>query len=163
MALETRGTANAFGEFLVANVYKVGYLIGTRGQLCTQPLIDSAWNNYSKYRTNIELYAKKWLANNPYDGKAWTVADCMGWLEMWWNGGWFNRPLTKAQMKYPDTRTGDVYALALKEGLPNGPISTLPKDCPYPLAVGYEGHVGFFHKGLVYQSAGHKTGTIRST
>jgi len=87
MALDARKTAKAFGEFLNANVYKVGYLIGTRGQLCTQSLIEWAWNNFKSYRTNIELYAKKWLANNPYNGGAWTVADCMGWLEMFWNGG----------------------------------------------------------------------------
>ena len=163
--LETRGTAKAFGDFLDGNVYKIGYLIGTRGQTCTQSMIDYrlASESYKSYWYMIGKYANKWLANNPYDGGPWVVADCMGWLEMFWNGGWYDRPLTSRTMQYNDTNTGLMYKLAQIEGLPNGPISTLPKDNPYPIAVCYTGHVGFYYKGLVYQSAGHKVGAIRST
>lgn len=161
--LEYRKTAAAFGEFLDANVYKVGYLIGTRGERATQAQIDARLNSesYRSYWPKIP-YAKKWLTGGVNDG-AWVWADCMGWLEMFWNGGYYNRPLTKSQMQYPDVRTHGVYQLALDERLPNGDIASLPKDCPYPLAVGYSGHVGFYYKGLVYQSAGHSPGTIKST
>lgn len=160
--LEHRKTAAAFGEFLDANVYKVGYLIGTRGERATQAQIDSRLANtsYKSYWPKIP-YAKKWLAGGVNDG-AWVWADCMGWLEMFWNGGYYNRPLTKSQMQYPDTSTYLMYDLVRREGLPNGPIADLPKDCPYPIAVGYTGHVGFYYKGLVYQSAGHSSGTIRT-
>lgn len=43
--LEYRKTAAAFGEFLDANVYKVGYLIGTRGERATQAQIKNAVAN----------------------------------------------------------------------------------------------------------------------
>jgi len=160
--LEYRKTAAAFGEFLDANVYKVGYLIGTRGQTITQSMINYRLSSesYKRYWPTISEYAKKWLVNNPYDGGPWVVADCLGWLEMFWNGGWYDRPVTKST--YPDTTTGLVYKLVQIEGLPNGSIETIPKNCPYPIAVGYSGHVGFYYKGLVYQSAGHKSGTIRT-
>jgi len=82
----------------------------------------------------------------------------MGLLEMFLSGGEWNKPLTA--WRYDDVTTGSVYAMVLPEKLPTGSIATLPKDLPYPLAVGYTGHVGFYHRGKVYQSAGHKSGTI---
>jgi hypothetical protein len=55
-----------------------------------------------------------------------------------------------------------MYSLAKSSGLANGDIASLPMDYPFPIAVGYEGHVGFWYKGIVYQSASHKMGTIKS-
>jgi hypothetical protein len=147
-------------------VYHYGYLIGTRGQKCSLALIQKSWNNFPTYRTNIEKYAKQWLINNPDKGKSseetneWKVADCEGWEEAFRNGGDIGNPLDDSELVNPDVSTGVVYLLAKNMGLPNGPIDTLPKNCPYPIPVGYPGHVGFYHLGMVYEAAGHEIGTI---
>lgn len=153
--LEYRARAPDFGAFLERNVGKVGYLIGTRGQLCTQAMIDArlASTSYQSYWSNIRLYGSQWI------GKV--VADCMGIYDMFMNGGEWDRPLST--FKYADTSTYTMYALAVKEGLPNGDIATIPKDKPYPIAVHFTGHVGFYHKGFVYQSIGHRRGFIMTT
>lgn len=152
--MEYRGHAKDFGEFLDRTVGKVGYLIGTRGIICTKAMINYRLKstNYRKYWNTISKYAEKWV------GKI--VVDCMGWLEMWWNGGDVDKPVT--EHRYPDTLTAKMYALAKAEKLPHGGIGTLPKNCPYPIAVGYDGHVGFYYKGIVYQSAGHAAGTVKT-
>lgn len=146
--MEIRGKASDFGAFLDRSVGKVGYLIGTRGHLCTAELIQQKRAVFTGYQTTIDKYAAQWI------GKV--VADCMGIYEMFMNGGEWDRPLTA--WRYGDVSTGSVYSLALSEGLRNGAISTLPKDVPYPIAVTFPGHVGFYHNGLVYQSSGHAFG-----
>lgn len=147
---EYRGTATDFGAFLVRTVGKVGYILGTRGQLCTPALRAQKAREYPDQAAKI-LAASKW------DGMP--VADCMGWQEMWENGGDVGEPVTT--FRYPDRRTYGDYDLAKSLGLPNGPIATIPKDRPdVPICVGYYGHVGFFYRGKVYQSAGHVSGTI---
>lgn len=153
--LEYRAHAADFGAFLDRNVGKVGYLIGTRGQLCTQAMIDArlASTSYQSYWSNIRLYGSQWI------GKV--VADCMGIYDMFMNGGEWDKPLSS--FKYGDTSTYTMYSLAVKEGLPNGEISTLPKDNPFPIAVHFTGHVGFYYKGKVYQSIGHRRGFIMTT
>jgi hypothetical protein len=103
---------------------------------------------YTKYWSAITKYASQWI------GKV--TADCMGVYEMFYHGGEWDKPLT--YFRYPDTNTGLMYSLAKSEGLKNGLISTLPKNCPYPIAVGFTGHVGFYYKGMVYQSSGHAYG-----
>lgn len=158
--------ARDFGSFLVRTVGHYGYLIGTRGQKCTKELIARSWNNFPTYRTNIEKYANNWLDGNPDNGKSpeeddrWKVADCMGWFEAFNNGGDIGNPLTTTELVNGDVSTGTVYAYAKQIGMPNGPISTLPKDCPYPIFIGFPGHVAFFHQGKVYQSKGHQAGTV---
>lgn len=157
--------AKDFGDFLERTVGHYGYLIGTRGEKCSQKLIDRSWNIFTSYRANIERYAKQWLTGNPdekaseQESKEWKVVDCMGWFEAFNNGGDIGKPLSS--FVHPDVSTGTVYALAQSMGLPNGKISTIPKDCPYPIFVGYTGHVGFYHKGYTYQAAGHKSGTVK--
>lgn len=148
--LTYRATAADFGAWLDRNVNKVGYLINTRGELCTQAMINArlADNAYAEYWINIRKYASQWL------GKV--VADCLGGYEMFLSGGEWDRPLSS--WKYPNVKTGTVFSLALSEGLPNGPIGTLPRDCPYPIAVCYSGHVGYFYRGMVYQLSGHAFG-----
>jgi peptidoglycan hydrolase-like protein with peptidoglycan-binding domain len=148
--MEYRGSALDFGEFLERTVGRVGYILGTRGELCTPAL------RMQKAKENPDQAAKI-LAASKWDGLP--VGDCLGWEEMYENGGDVNLPVTV--FIYPDRRTFGDYDLAKKLGLPNGPISTLPKDLPdTPIAVGYYGHVGYFYKGEVYQSAGHVSGTI---
>ncbi len=153
--LEYRGKASDFGAFLERNVNRVGYLIGTRGQKCTQAMIDSrlASTAYKPYWDNIRDYAAQWL------GKV--VADCEGIYDMFMNGGEWDKPLTT--FKYADTNTDGQYKLAVSEGLLYGDISTMPKNEPYPIAVHMPGHVGFFYKGIVYQSIGHRRGFITTT
>lgn len=137
-----------FAAWLDRNVGKIGYLIGTRGQLCTAALIAAKRSDYSSYVINIDKYAAQWI------GKV--VCDCMGVYECFLNGGAYDKPLTN--MEYSDVSTGSVYALVVNNGIKNGPISTLPKNCPYPIAVGYSGHVGFYYRGKVYQCSGHAYG-----
>jgi len=148
--MEYRAKAIDFGLWLDRNVNKVGYLIGTRGQTCTQAMINArlASTSYESYWPNIKRYASQWL------GKV--VADCMGVYEMFLNGGEYNKPLTT--WRYSDVNTTAVYTLALSEGLPHGKITDLPQDVPYPIAVTFPGHVGFYHNGIVYQSSGHAFG-----
>ncbi len=151
--LAYRGKAVDFASFLRRTVGKVGYIIGTRGQLWTLSMYDRWVANpvWEAYRTNLTLFGKKWIGH--------IVADCMGWYEMWYNGGDLDKPLPLST-KYPDINTYAMYDLARREGLPNGSIETLPQDCPYPIAVGYPGHVGYYLDGVVYQSAGHQVGTL---
>ena len=151
--LEYRGKAADFASFLRRTVGKVGYIIGTRGQLWTLSMYDRWIENptWGAYLTNLKQYGKKWIGH--------IVADCMGWYEMWYNGGDLDEPLSMTT-KYPDINTYAMYDLARREGLPNGSIETLPQDCPYPIAVGYPGHVGYYLDGVVYQSAGHQVGTL---
>lgn len=148
--MEVRGTALDFGGFLERTVGKVGYVIGGRGHLCTSQFIAAMRASYPAQAGKIDQCASKWLGM--------PVADCLGWCEMFENGGDAGRPVST--FKYPDRRTYQDYSLAKSLGLPNGPIATIPKGLPYPIAVGYEGHVGYYHKGQVYQSAGHCSGTI---
>lgn len=149
-----RARAADFGGFLVSTVGTVKYLIGTRGEIITLDKIKNVLNNpaYSNYHTNVKKYA--------YGNVGKIGADCNGWFEMFLNGGDVNKPLTK--WKYPDTTANGVFAEAKKQGLPHGKISTLPRDCPYPIAVTYSGHVGYFYHGVVFQSAGHSVGTIKT-
>jgi len=151
--LEYRGKAADFAAFLRRTVGKVGYIIGTRGQLWTLSMYDRWVDSpvWEAYRTNLTLFGKKWINH--------IVADCMGWYEMWYNGGDLDKPLPLST-KYPDINTYAMYDLARREGLPNGSIETLPQDCPHPIAVGYPGHVGYYLDGVVYQSAGHQVGTL---
>ncbi|OQB24512.1 MAG: putative peptidoglycan binding domain protein [Chloroflexi bacterium ADurb.Bin180] len=151
--LAYRGKAVDFASFLRRTVGKVGYIIGTRGQLWTLSMYDRWVENptWEAYLTNLKLWGKKWIGH--------IVADCMGWYEMWYNGGDLDKPLPLST-KYPDINTYAMYDLAKREGLPNGSIETLPQDCPYPVAVGYPGHVGYYLDGLVYQAAGHQVGTL---
>jgi hypothetical protein len=145
-----RGTAKDFGAFLERTVGRVGYLIGTRGQLCTRALIAQKKLEYPAYANRVD-FAVKWLGL--------PVADCMGWCEMFENGGDAGQPVET--FIYPDRRTWADYRTAQELGLPNGPISTVPKDrADQPIAVGYDGHVGYYYKGMVYQSAGHVSGTV---
>lgn len=155
MALEYRGKAKDFGDFLDNTVGKIGYLIGTRGQICTQKMIDArlASTAYQGYWKTLP-YAVRWLDK--------IVVDCYGWYEMFMNRGSLDNDLTVDEFLFEDKRTGDAYTLAKLEKLPNGLIATLPRNIPYPIAVGYTGHVGFFYKGVVYQAAGHKSGTIKT-
>lgn len=150
--MKCRARAADFGGFLDATVKVIEYLIGTRGQIITHSLIRERLNDlqYKNYHDNIRKYV--------YANVGKIGADCLGWLEMFWNGGSLTRPLTK--WIYPDITTSMILDLVKKLGLPTGPISTLPKNCPYPLAVCYSGHVGFYYKRKVYQSAGHSVGTI---
>jgi hypothetical protein len=164
--MEIRAKALDFGAFLERTVGHYGYLIGTRGQTITQNMITYRLvsDRYQKYWTNIRLYSPLLLTGNPdklADGSdAWKVVDCMGWFECFLNGGDIGNPLVANEFEYPDTQTGPVYALAKSEGLPNGEIATIPMDVSFPIAVGYDGHVGYFHKGVVYQSIGHRRGTL---
>jgi len=149
--MEYRGTAKDFGAFLERTVGHVGYLIGTRGELCTEALIAKKTIEYPSYAVKIQKYARQWLGM--------PVADCLGWEEMFENGGDVGKPVTA--FKHPDRRTYNDAALAISLNLPHGAIATLPKDKPdVPIAVAYTGHVGFYYKGMVYQSAGHQPGTI---
>jgi hypothetical protein len=146
--LEYRAKASNFGAWLERNVGKIGYLIGTRGEICTAELIADRRLRFPSYRVTIDRYAAQWLNK--------VVADCMGTYEMFLSGGEWNKPLTV--WRYSDVSTGVVLSLALSEKLPSGTISTLPKGLPYPIAVCYSGHVGFYYKGMVYQSSGHAYG-----
>lgn len=147
-----RARAADFGGFLDYNTGKVKYLFATRGQLCTHTLIKERLNNsaYAKYHANIRKYG--------YQNVGTVVADCCGYYEMFLSGGSWQKPLTK--WKYPDFATWSLLEEVEKQGLPSGPMLTLPRNCHYPLAVSYPGHVGFFYKGKVYQSASHEMGTI---
>ena len=147
-----RARAADFGGFLDYNTGKVGYLRGTRGQICTNGLVKAALANpsYEKYWPTIKAYGYQWVGM--------VTGDCAGYYEMFLSGGSYQRPLT--QWKYPDITANSLYALAKQYGLPHGRMDTLPRDCPYPIAVGYSGHVGFYYHGKVYQSASHKMGTI---
>lgn len=149
-----RARAADFGGFLDYNVYKIGYIIGSRGQICTNALVRERINDprYSGYRNNLQEYGYNWVGN--------VVDDCLGVLEQFWNGGSWQKPLT--QWIYPDITTRGFYQTAKDLKLPNGPISTLPKNCPYPLAVGYNGHIGFYYHDVVFQSASHKAGFIKT-
>lgn len=148
--MDYRAKGVDFGPFLDRNVGKVGYLINTRGETCTQSMIDNrlASASYETYWNTIRAFASQWI------GKV--TADCMGVYEMFINGGEWDKPLSS--FKYSNVNTGLVYSMAKSEGLPNGLIDALPKDCPYPIAVGYSGHVGFYYQGKVYQSSGHRYG-----
>lgn len=150
--MDIRARAADFGGFLDFNTGKVGYLRGTRGQICTNGMVHDASVNpaYKKYWKNIKEYAYKWV------GKV--TADCAGFYDMFINQGTYQIPITK--WKYPDFTADGLFALAKKLKLPYGKISTIPKDCPFPIAVRSAGHVGFFYHGKVYQSASHKMGTI---
>lgn len=156
--MEIRATASDFGNFLVVNTGKVWYLIGARGHKATPELIQRSWNDFPSYRSAIESYANRALSNGPLPDGSWIVADCKGYFEMFLNGGWYDKPLYS--FRYRDANTYYVHDLAIKSGLAHGDMSTLPKDCPYPIAVGYPGHVGYYHNGIVYQAAGHIIGTI---
>ncbi|MDD4096743.1 MAG: peptidoglycan-binding protein [Oscillospiraceae bacterium] len=147
-----RARAADFGGFLDYNTGKVKYIIGTRGEICTNTLVTARINDprNAKYVANLKAYGYKSVGN--------VVADCAGYFEMFLSGGTWQRPLTK--WKYPDVSTWGLLAEVKAQGLPAGPISTLPRNCPYPIAVEYSGHVGWFYKGRVYQSAGHAVGTI---
>lgn len=147
-----RARAADFGGFLDFNTGKVKYLYATRGQICTHTLVKERLDNpaYAKYHANIRTYG--------YQNVGSVVADCAGYYEMFLSGGSWQKPLTT--WKYPDISTWGLLAEVKAQGLPAGPIATLPKNCPYPLAVEYDGHVGFFYKGRVDQSAGHAVGTI---
>lgn len=147
-----RARAADFGGFLDFNTGKVKYIIATRGEICTNSLVTARINDprNAKYVANLKAYGYKNVGN--------VVADCAGYLEMFLSGGSWQRPLHA--WKYPDISTGGLLYEVKTQGLPAGPISTLPKNCPYPIAVEYSGHVGFFYKGKVYQSAGHSVGTI---
>jgi hypothetical protein len=147
-----RARAADFGGFLDFNTRQVKYIIGTRGEICTNALVTERINDprNAKYVANLKAYGYKSVGN--------VVADCAGYLEMFFSGGTWQKPLHT--WKYPDISTWGLLAEVKAQGLPSGPISTLPKNCPYPWAVGYEGHVGFFYLGKVYQSAGHAVGTI---
>src|SRR5574343_1624281 len=101
--LEFRAKAIDFGAWLDLNVGKVGYLIGTRGHLCTAELIKEKRANFPTYQLTIDKYAAQWI------GKV--VADCMGVYEMFMSGGEWDRPLTS--WRYGDVSTGSVYALVL--------------------------------------------------
>ena len=166
--LETRGKASDFGDFLERTVGHFGYLLGTRGQRMTQAMIDSRLksSSYKKYWSTIKKYAPQWLKNNPDKSKdgqdAWIVLDCQGWCDAFWNGVDIGVPLPSSP-KYSDTSTYTQFALVEKEGLQHGTIDTLPKNCPYPIAVYRTGHVTFYHKGKLYQSKGTAYGTIVST
>lgn len=146
-----RGDAVEFGEFLEKTVGHVGYLIGCRGQLCTPELIARMRVAYPGMAAKIDQCAAKWIGR--------PVADCLGWCEMF-EAGSNGDPISEYQ--YLNRRTYEDYALAQSAGLPHGPIATIPRDLPYPIAVGYPGHVGYYWKGIVYQSAGHCTGTVIS-
>jgi len=156
--MEIRAKAVDFGHFLVVNTGKVRYLIGARGQKCTPKLIENSWKIFVSYRPTIEAYAARALSGGYLEDGSWVVADCNGFFEMFLNGGWYNKPLTS--FKYSDVNTYYVHDLAIRSGLAHGDISTLPKDCPFPIAVGYPGHVAYYHKGIVHQAAGHSIGTI---
>ena len=147
-----RARAADFGGFLDYNTGKVKYIIGTRGEICTNALVTARINDprNAKYVANLKAYGYKNVGD--------VVADCAGYLEMFLSGGSWQRPLHA--WKYPDISTGGLLYEVKTQGLPAGPISTLPKNCLYPIAVEYSGHVGFYYKGKVYQSAGHSVGTI---
>ena len=147
-----RARAADFGGFLDFNTGKVKYIIGTRGEICTNALVTARINDprNANYAANLKAYGYKSVGS--------VVADCCGYYEMFLSGGSWQKPLTT--WKYPDVSTWGLLAEVKAQGLPAGPIATLPKNCPYPLAVEYDGHVGFFYKGRVYQSAGHSVGTI---
>lgn len=149
-----RARAADFGGFLDYNTGKVGYIIGSRGEICTNTLVTERINDtrYAKYAANLKSYGYRWV------GKV--VADCAGYYEMFLSGGSWQKPLVA--WKYPDTTANTLYTLAKQFGLPHGPMDTLPIDCPYPLAVGYPGHVGFYYHRKVYQNAGHKVGTMKT-
>jgi len=158
--------ARPFGLWLVKNVNHYGYLIGTRGQTITPDLIQRAWNSFPKYRASIDAYADQWLTGNPdkdvtdEENDAWKVTDCEGWEECFRMGGDIGNPLCVAELINPDINSGRAYQLAIDSGLKHGNISTLPRDCPYPVAIGYPGHVMFYYQGKVYQAVGHRRGTI---
>lgn len=146
--LEPRGTGYEFGDFLDDNANKVGYLYATRGQLCTPALRAQRAAQYPTKAKLILGVAKKW------DGEV--VADCQGVVEMFWSKGNWDIPLSK--WLYADVTSAGIYKLAKLEGLPNGLIGTLPIGLPFPVAIGYPGHVGYWYKGKVYQSSGHAYG-----
>jgi flagellar biosynthesis chaperone FliJ len=152
-----RASAEGFAYFLDENarIYieggsntRLGYLIGTRGQLCTNSLIAQKRAEYPRYAEKIDLYADQWI------GKV--VGDCMGVYEIFLNGGNWDKPLMS--WKYSDFTTWTAEELVKTEGLPTGPMTNLPRNNPYPIAVGYPGHVGFFYKSKVYQCSGHHYG-----
>ncbi len=156
-----------FGPFLDRTVGHVGYLIGSRGETCTPAGITRARANYSQYAYTIDNYAAQWLTGNPDMGakpeiepEAWKVADCMGWGEMWANGGDIGNPLDPGEFVLPDVSTGMAFEKAKSAGRKWGTIDTLPTGLSYPVVVYKKGHVGYWWKGKVYQSAGHKSGTI---
>lgn len=155
MVNEMRRKARDFGPFLERTVGKVGYLNGTRGEICTRAMIDYRLGSirFANYWDKMRLYAPQWIGM--------IVADCSGWYEMFMCGGDIGKPLTS--FMYEDIETFYMQARAVEFGLPNDKIATLPRDCPYPIAVGYPGHVGFFYKGKVFQSAGHQPGTVVGT
>lgn len=158
--------ARLFGEWLERTVGHYGYLIGTRGQTITPALIQRAWNVFDTYRNTIEEYANQWLAGNPDKGvtqeekDAWKVTDCEGLEECFRMGGDIGNPLSDSELVNPDINSGYAYRLAIDNNLKHGLIATLPKDCPYPIAIGYPGHVMFYYRGKVYQAVGHRRGTI---
>ncbi len=152
--LESWGHWSDFAAFLRRTVGHVGYIIGTRGEEWTQAK-QTRWLANETWRSRWPLIrdcGPMWL------GKP--VADCMGWYEMWHEGGDVGKPV--ASYRFPDMNTYAFYDLARKEGLPNGEIGTLPKEKAYPIAVGFPGHVGFYLDGVVYQSAGHCIGTVKT-
>lgn len=157
--------AEDFGNYLVKTVGHYGYLLGTRGQRITRGMITARLEseNYRRYWSTISTYAPKWLVGNPdkdIDNKdEWIVVDCQGWLDAFWNGVDLGKPIILPAV-FPDTSTYTQYDLAIAQDLPMGAIETLPQNCPYPLAVCFTGHVGFYYQGMVYQAAGTRWGTI---
>jgi hypothetical protein len=160
--------ARLFGLWLERTCGHYWYLIGTRGQRSSSALIQRAWDHFPGYRAAIEACANKSLHGNPdkgvsdEEGEEWKVTDCEGWEECFRMGGDIGNPLSDDELINPDVRTGEIYALAISEGLKHGLLATLPKDCPYPIAVGHVGHVTYFHKGFIWQAQGHCYGTTKS-
>ena len=165
--------ARLFGLWLVKTTDHYGYLIGTRGQTATPGLIQRAWNTFPTYRTSISAYANRWLTGNPDKGivnpktgkveendEQWKVADCEGVEECFRMDGDIGNPLSEAELVNRDINSGYAFQLAKDNNLKHGNISTLPLDCPYPVAIGYPGHVMYYYQGKVYQAVGHRRGRI---
>ena len=151
-------TNKQFHEFLIkAYDRKWVYWYGTYGKKCSLSLYKSKKKQYAEHYT--ESRTKKYMKQIE-EGRY--CADCIGLAKAFvWSNGVFEGTPKYASNGMPDKSANDMYEYAKKQGLKNGPISTLP-EIP-GIAVRMNGHVGFYiGNGEVIEERGFNYGCVKT-
>lgn len=151
-------TNKQFHEYVI-KAYEHGwvYWYGTYGKQCSMSLYNSKKKQYPDHYTDSRT--KKYMKQIE-EGRY--CADCIGLAKAFvWSNGVFQGTPKYNTNGMPDKSANGMYEYAKKQGLKNGPISTLP-EIP-GIAVRMDGHVGYYiGNGEVIEERGFNYGCVKT-